>query len=214
MGIVIILWNSPPPLRSVVTNKYLNMKSYLTKASLRNVTGVLLALFSLVILGCLAEEPPTTESSENLVVQQNATRASGPSASGHGTISLDVIPPNGEGFRQFSFHAREKKNGSIQGNGVLTYIGGQLNLKFDITCLNVSGNSAIMSGVVTQNQQNPAQVGSLCWFAVVDNGEGNNADPDTMALFYTGTDPAVYDCANEFEVPYYDIEGGNIQVSE
>ncbi len=190
------------------------MKSITKISALRIGASLFMSSILLVFVGCTTDEITTEDSNQNLVVEQSQERGSGPSASGHGTLSLEDIPPSGEGFRHFTFHAREKNNGSIHGSGVLTYVGGQLNLKFDIDCLSIDGNTAIMSGVVTQNQQNPAQVGSLCWFAVTDNGEGNNADPDEIALFYTGTDPVVYNCANDFAVPYYEIEGGNIQVRD
>ncbi len=175
------------------------------------ITGIAMILFT----GCSQEEMQTVDN-ENLVlnVDETQTRASGPSASGHGTLSFEGIPINAEGFRQFSFHARVKKNGSVQGSGVLTYIGGVRNLQFDIDCLEVDGNLAVMSGVVTRDNQNPNNEGLLCWFKVIDNGEGNNADPDEITLFYTGTNPATYDCANNFNVATYPIDGGNVQVRE
>ena len=189
-----------------------NFRNFGLRLGLLAISASVMLFFS----GCSQEESvlPDNEN-QNLTTETTDTRASGPSASGQGTISLDVIPPVGEGFRHFYlFHARVKKNGSVQGSGVLTYVGGQRNLQFDIDCLEVIGNHAIMSGVVTRDNQFPELEGRLCWFEVMDNGEGANADPDQMALFYTGTDPAVYTCSNDFVVPLYDIEGGNVQVRE
>ena len=141
-----------------------------------------------------------------------SANANGPSVNGQGTLSFDEIPIDGEKFRHFTFHARILKDGSVQGNGVLTYAGGVRNLSFDIDCLNVDGNHAIMSGVTTRDNQFPENEGLLFWFEVFDNGEGKNADPDQMSLYFQGTDPVVYDCANDFFVDIYDIEGGNVQI--
>ncbi|MCW5519518.1 hypothetical protein J1N09_06690 [Aureitalea sp. L0-47] len=191
------------------------MKTTFKISSLRFSLFAISASVMLLFMGCSQEDVQVPDNdAQNLTQETTQTRASGPSASGQGTISLEVIPPNGEGFRHFSFNARVKNNGSVQGGGVLTYIGGQRNIQFDIDCLEVIGNTAVMSGVVTRDNQNPANEGSLCWFKVTDNGEGANAAPDQMTLFYTGVNPAVYTCTNNFNEPVYDIEGGNIQVKE
>ena len=164
--------------------------------------------------GCSQEDLQVSES-ENLIVTNDAqNRSAGPSASGHGTLTFEGIPIEGEGFRHFTFNARVKMDGSIQGSGVLSYIGGVRNLGFDIDCLEVDGNLAVMSGVITRDNQFPENVGLLGWFKVIDNGEGNNADPDQISLFFNGTNPETYDCANNFDVAIYEIEGGNVQVRE
>ena len=182
-------------------------------SSLRAACLVAASGAMILLSGCQQEEAVGSEV-QNLTITTQ-TRASGPSASGQGTLSLENTPIDGEKFRHFTFHARANNSGSVQGSGVLTYAGGVRNLGFDIDCLNVvDGNHAIMTGVITRDNQFPENVGVLCWFEVFDNGEGNNADPDQMSLFYSGTDPATYDCANDFDVPIYEIEGGNVQVSE
>lgn len=171
----------------------------------------LMTMFS----SCQKEEGNISQNDNlNLNNTEIQTRASGPSANGHGTISFEGLPIDGEGFRHFTFHAKEMPNGSVKGSGVLTYVGGVTNLKFDIDCLSVDGNHAIMSGVTTKDNQNPENEGLLCWFEVYDNGEGSGANPDQMSLYYRGTDPMTYDCVNDFDVSIYEIEGGNIQVKD
>ena len=128
-----------------------------------------------------------------------------PSASGHGTLTIP-----GDITRQFSFHANTMPNGSVQGSGVLTYTGGQLKVMFDIDCLSVTGNTATMSGTITRNDDNPAQVGLPCRFKVVDNGEGSNSNPDLMTLLQSG--PALPNCNAPLNIALSPIEGGNIQV--
>jgi len=190
------------------------MKTVMKLSSLRSICMIAAGSAMILFTGCQQEEPLESENQNLTITHETQTRASGPSASGHGTLTFEGIPIEGEGFRQFSFHAREKKNGSIQGSGVLTYTGGVRNLSFDIDCLNVNGNHAIMSGVTTRDNQFPENEGLLFWFEVTDNGEGNNSDPDQMSLYFQGTNPATYDCVNDFEVDNYDIEGGNIQVRD
>ena len=183
-------------------------------SSLRLASLAVAGGFMLLFTGCQQEDVPVADS-QNLIITNDQTRAAGPSANGHGTIMLEDTPIDGVGFRHFTFHAKEKRNGSVEGNGVLTHIGGVRNLSFDIDCLTVDGTLAVMSGVITRDNQVPENVGLLCWFKVRDNGEGNNSDPDQITVLYAGTDPAVYDCAiNYVDEAMYDIECGNVQVRE
>ena len=133
----------------------------------------------------------------------------GPSANGQGTLSPPASPS--EGFRHFSFHANTMPDGSVQGSGVLTYIGGDLKITFDIDCLIVVGNTASMTGVVTRHDQTPALVGTRCRFKVQDNGEGSNATEDRITLLNVGL-PAGFPCLNNVPLTLHPIEGGNIQV--
>jgi hypothetical protein len=80
---------------------------------------------------------------------------------------------------------------------------------FDVDCLNVVGNVAHMSGIVT-NSNNPAEVGTRHRFAVQDNGEGAGAPADLIT-----TAPAValdYDCDTLTGTPTVPVENGNVQV--
>ncbi len=128
-----------------------------------------------------------------------------PSANGQGSLTLP-----GDVSRRFAFHANTMPNGSVQGNGEVTYTGGELKVRFSIDCMTVSGNSAHLSGTVLSDDQNPERVGWKCHFRVVDNGEGNNSAPDQISLVFTG--PAYPPCTVAVPLPLIDIEGGNIQV--
>ncbi len=162
--------------------------------------------FLTLFTGCQQEDLPLSQD-ENLVVTTNETqtRAPGPSANGQGTLTN----PDGS-TRHFSFHAREKNNGTVDGNGVLTYGGGLLKIKFDVDCLDVSGNTAQISGIITAWSDNPNGVGRGFWIKVIDNGEGSNADPDEMTRLGNSAGPL--DCTIDYGIEIYPIEGGNIQV--
>jgi len=129
------------------------------------------------------------------------------SAKGHGIFS-------GDGYkRQFTFHANTMPDGSVEGNGVLIRTDGLLNLKFSIDCMIIDGNTATMSGYETKDKE-PAYIGGHIWFKVVDNGEGNNSNPDEMSLMYWWPSywPDDVDC-NSFDIDLINaIDSGNIQV--
>ena len=129
----------------------------------------------------------------------------GPSASGQGTITIP-----GDITRHFAFHANTMPNGSVQGNGELTYTAGQLKIKFSIDCLVISGNQATMSGKIISWSDFPERAGWDCWFKVEDNGEGSNANPDKITRLLTNS--ALADCQANYGLALNLLEGGNIQV--
>ena len=160
--------------------------------------GLIITL-AVIITAC----QKTSVTEENGEIALKST--SGPSASGHGILRW------GDNIRHFSFHANTMPQGYVKGNGVVTYNGGEENIKFDIDCLSVENNVAIMSGIITFQLKNPEYVGEPFWFKVVDNGEGSNYDPDEITLFYQD---AKEDCNYDYsEYPLIEIESGNIQVN-
>jgi len=127
------------------------------------------------------------------------------SAKGHG-----IIISNSGNKRQFTFHANTMPDGSVEGNGVL-FINGVFNIKFSIDCMIIDGNTATMSGHITKDE--PQYVGSKIWFRVVDNGEGNNSNPDELSDFwYWPSSAENVDCTIIDYQRIYAIDSGNIQV--
>ena len=123
--------------------------------------------------------------------------------------------------RTFSFQAQERTDGSVTGSGVLTIpqpgVAGNVQIHFDIDCLNIDGNSAIMSGTVSKSNVFPETF--EVWFKVVDNGEGNNSSgPDQMTFLYGDEPDLIDDCTVDYnidypeEVPLNDVLSGNVQV--
>ena len=55
----------------------------------------------------------------------------------------------------FSFNAVEKPDGSVSGHMLYNFRGGDVIIHMDIDCLNITGNSAKLSGVVTKVGGNP-----------------------------------------------------------
>lgn len=145
--------------------------------------------------------------------QGSLMKKSGPSATGQGRISGTD--------RVFAFNAVTHPDGSVSGQGQLTYThnGNSVKIHFNIDCMSVSDNVATMSGTVTHS--NVFESGGPCWFKVKDNGEGKHASPDEMTgfLLCEPNDPdalcADLTCDNDLENEaggLNAIENGNIQV--
>jgi hypothetical protein len=136
----------------------------------------------------------------------NLSRKAGTSVNGQGTINLE----NGNS-RRFSFHANTDKDGSVSGNGVLTYTKGVRKIMFDINCMSVEEGMATISGNITEDKQVASNVGNIVWFQVVDNGEGKNSTADQMTLMIVNSG---IECDSDlsYNLLFYDIEGGNIQL--
>ena len=128
-----------------------------------------------------------------------------PSANGQGQVLVNDV------LRHFSFHAITKQNGTVTGNGVLNYNGNEnTQIKFAIDCLNVNGNFATMSGVVTSSNLEIWPAGTPVSFSVEDNGEGAGSDPDQITLLQQSPG---FDCYSWPGLPLNQIIGGNIQVN-
>jgi len=129
------------------------------------------------------------------------------SATGSGQIRV-----SGD-LRTFTFNAKTDNSGVTSGQtqgfnaGVRWH--GTLN------CLNVIGNVATMSGVVTDiSPVTPPNfvVGSNIVFQVIDNGEGSKAPPDLISLtFFLGVGPPP-GCTGFGVFATIPIENGNVKV--
>ena len=128
--------------------------------------------------------------------------------SGHFAVSGDL--------RTFTFSANKNSEGLTTGQTQGQNRNANIKWHGTITCLNVVGNVATMSGVltdVTQGLGDPFLVGNFIQFQVTDTGEGNNAPPDLISLtlfFPTGTpDPGCTVPQINATIPILD---GNVQV--
>jgi hypothetical protein len=162
-----------------------------------------------VFSGCQESTSDPTSVSNT---QSPLLKGSGPSASGQGRIAGTD--------RTFAFSAVTHPDGSVSGQGQLTYThnGNDVKIHFTIDCISVVDNQATMSGIVTNS--NVFEPGGPCYFKVVDNGEGKNASPDEMTgfLFCEPDDPdllcAQLTCDNDLPLELFLVENGNIQVKQ
>ena len=116
-------------------------------------------------------------------------------------------------LRTFSFSAHTTADGTATGEAQLDNRASGARDHFEIDCLNVLGDIAVMSGTI-RSSVDPTLVGTDVLFAVRDNGEGPGAPPDEITLAFTGFGIACTDITDPtsltpFLVP---IEQGQVQV--
>jgi hypothetical protein len=132
----------------------------------------------------------------------------GPTQSATGAGQATV----GGEWRNFSYTARTYSDGSVKGEAQLDNRSLDLRSHFALDCLVVSGNTAYMSGVVTEST-NPAYIGTVWDFAVRDNGEGSAAPTDQITLAYQFGLPCTNLAVQGFlNGVFFPIDAGNIQV--
>ena len=182
---------------------------------------VLVGLAALV--GCAGES--TTE--PRLVQGAAVAFQVAASASGGGQAQL----PAGFSLLNFGFAANDRGDGSAVGQFRQHYesAGGIVDFHGTVTCVSfdAANNRAWIGGVVTQNNStHPAMMGAIhqpgrdVWFRVVDNGQGQDANPDRTTVLgfegaagiltsaaYCATQPWAANDANTWAVV-----SGNIQV--
>ena len=144
---------------------------------------------------------------------RSTSAAAGPSASGHGTILLQ----NTEGKtvrRQFSFSARIKSDGTVQGTAIIhnPSFDPKYNAQFDITCLQVVGNRASFGGSVRKTTD-PVfnDEFDAAFFTVFDNG-GPGEDTISEIFFDNVVEPSACQFIGADDFPQIPIESGSVQV--
>ena len=126
------------------------------------------------------------------------------------------IPGSGPGFdKNYSLLAMKFADGTATGKLVDRYAGGGgLGLKANIDCVHVVGNTAWVSGIITQGafpdeDGNPVSI--VGWYVrtrVQDNGNNNDpANPDRVA-FTQFRSSAPFVCSNMFTSSFWDMPGG------
>ena len=150
------------------------------------------------------------------ILRSTSAAAPGPSASGHGTILLQ----NTEGKtvrRQFSFSARIRSDGTVQGHAIIhnPSFDPKFAAQFDITCLQIVGNRASFGGSVRKTTD-PVfnDEFDAAFFTVFDNGEPG-ADNDTISevFFDNVVEPSACQFIGADDFPQIPIESGNVQVN-
>jgi hypothetical protein len=185
------------------TNK-LNIMWYLI------ITSVFL-LLGVFMTGCGDEAAPTENSSAPVeIVGGVLNKGNGPSANGQAILPEEVLFGY---FQNFSFQARENEDGSVTGSiefNCRQPWSGRVHGTID--CMTIVGNQATMSGVATHSDIPGYPPGSIFWFRVVDNGEGNNSSADQFSDVWGLRNNIP--CTDDLSWPYdmFDIEHGNVQV--
>ena len=151
------------------------------------------------------------------LLRTTGAAAAGPSASGHGTILLQDT----EGRtvrRQFSFSARQMRDGTVQGTAILhnPSFDPKYDAQFDITCLQVVGNRASFGGSVRKSSD-PVfnDEFDAAFFTVFDNGQpGGGNDTISEVFFDNVVEPSACQFIGADDFPQIPIESGNVLVRE
>lgn len=156
----------------------------------------------------------------SLILTTNSTAQNNQeSASGHGTLL--VQDENGRTVRrQFSFNAKRHNDGTVQGKAVLhnpAFSGANGNnyqAHFDISCMRIFGNVAILGGFVRRT--NDPNLVDAAYFSVQDNGEPGKNNDLISSVYFFDDDPNTTGSPSGCEIipplPMVPIEAGNIQV--
>ena len=128
------------------------------------------------------------------------------SAQGSGHITF------GTNSEFITFRAVQESGFVATGEATVHDVSAGVTARIDVNCLNVVGNTATISGIVTRSSDpDRVPVGSEGIFQVIDGGEGRgSADFMSLANFFavgTGTDCTV---PGEFDLA--SVDQGNIQV--
>jgi hypothetical protein len=147
------------------------------------------------------------------LLAQSAPAAPNPVV-GSATGSGHMVRPDGT-FRSFSFSARRYADGTANGQLQLNSRGFDVFVHIRIDCLRLDGNTAYMSGLITQTS-NPAEgeVGELNRVIVRDNGEGAGVIDQVSRI---PANPGSVDqrtCLDENAdlFPLRDVQRGSVQV--
>ena len=132
------------------------------------------------------------------------------SATGSGQIHVSGS------LRTFTFNAHTNSSGVTTGQTQGDNRSAGIKWHGTLDCLNVVGNVATMSGVVTDitpGLGDPFLVGNFILFQVIDNGEGSKAPPDLISLtFFFPAGSANPGCTGFGIFATIPVEHGNVQV--
>ena len=172
---------------------------------LKTILSACLLVFCLLVISSFTNSP-----SYSKVAKLNTGYAvfGNPHVNGGGST------PEGNEKSTFVFNAVQHNDGSVVGHLNYMFRASGIDIQMDLDCLDINGNRATLSGVVTHVfGDGPVPgfifVGQRASFTVQDNGQGKGASPDLISdlILYGGAS-----CANNW-FTYLPISG-NIDIKE
>ena len=151
------------------------------------------------------------------MLRTTSAAAPAPSVSGHGTVLLQDT--DGKTVRrQFSFSAKIRSDGTVQGHAILhnPSFDPKYDAQFDISCLQVVGNRVSFGGSIRKTSD-PVfnDEFDAAFFTVFDNGEpGANNDTISEVFFDNVVEPGACQFIGADDFPQIPIEAGNVQVRQ
>jgi hypothetical protein len=176
---------------------------------------ILMILATAAVFGCSESTiPPTGQSDGPALPASVGSQVVHQATAG----SPDICTPVGDKpgcDANFSLLAVQRADGSVTGQWVdrFSQVNGGGGIHVAINCLNVIGNRAYVSGVVTQSSSSD-QVGQPALTKLVDNGRSANDPPDQISVSIIF--PGVVDCnaAPAFDdfIPLFPTPQGQVVV--
>jgi hypothetical protein len=116
------------------------------------------------------------------------------------------VPPGTDA--NFSLIAIQYADGTVSGEWSDQFGHGDGGLHVAVDCLEVVGNQAWISGVITHSPD-PGLVGVPAATRVVDNGTSANDPPDEISFTRIG---APFDCHAQRQMLLFPLSGGEVKV--
>jgi hypothetical protein len=119
-------------------------------------------------------------------------------------------------WRTFAFEARKYADGSASGQAQIDNRALDQRLHIQVDCLNIIGNTAVMSGTLTEASGAGISVGDSAIFAAQDNGEGAVAPADRVTKSFENSGLVCTDITPA-NIGFYtyllnDVQAGNVQI--
>ncbi|MFN2566359.1 MAG: hypothetical protein ABR499_15290 [Gemmatimonadaceae bacterium] len=166
---------------------------------------------ALATLGCEAATRPTLSSDD-------ASASVAFNSSGNGVVASATGSAHrirADELWVLAFNAVKRADGTTTGEARIDRKDLGISWNLDVTCLSVQGNTAWIAGIIRNARGPVIREGTVSYFYVVDNGEGDG-DPPDVASAVRINDVAGQD--QEFcnlrplALPATPVERGNVQV--
>jgi hypothetical protein len=175
---------------------------------------ILLILATTMAWGCESATPPTEQSDGPPMQASAGGRVIHQASAGTPDICSDVGDKPGCDAN-FSLVALQRANGSVTGQWVdrASHVNGGGGIHVAVNCLNVIGNRAWVSGIVTQ-AGDPSLIGLIATTTVIDNGRSANDAPDQISVTFVDSFGLGLDCNTgpNFDWPLFSPAEGQVIV--
>lgn len=119
----------------------------------------------------------------------------------------------GDGIREFTFHAVERPGEGVSGSYKVVLPNG-LFFEADVTCLAVEDDTGWVAGIIRDTNAGDALLGTVSMFYAVDGGEGEGATDIVSSATFLGPEGSDQEfCADRpLELAQMTVTQGNVQV--
>ena len=145
-----------------------------------------------------------------VVVPPTSAEGVGPMAAG----AAHITGANGEALT-LSFNVKQLPSGEVVGQAQRQARPVDATIHYELNCLRIVGNKAIVGGIVTRSTSPSFVVGRKAIFSVEDNGEGPNEPADRVSFVLhatSDTTPGTCQTITPSAAATFDVEKGNVQV--